>query len=508
VRKILKPIFSKKFPGIVFLLVQLVFFLLPIFGVYERSVYPAVIISLFSVAVICYEINREADSGFKLIWIAMIAVFPVFGIFLYVYVHGDIISRNIRKKLGILAKKESLLSAVGTDYALLKQNAGTEYGIFKYLLSTANAPCFECSDVRYFSIGEDMFKTLLEDIKKADKYIFMEFFIINESDTMWQQILSVLKEKTAQKVEVRIIYDALGSYTGVGSDFEKRMSDYGIKCCAFAPLKPFLSTYHNNRDHRKMVIIDGKYAYTGGINIADEYINLKVRFGHWKDTAIRTDGQSVNGFLASYLRMWEFVSGQKDEYCKYLCKGNASNTGGYIVPFDDSPADSDYVTRNIYLAILNSAKEYVYINTPYLIPDEALLEAMKFACARGVRVCICMPHIPDKKSVFALGRSYYPELIRAGVEIYEYRSGFLHAKSTVSDDIRAYIGSANYDFRSLYLHYECGGYIYNNKVISDMKSDYESTISKCIGFTLGDYHSLSLAYRVFGRIMRLFASLM
>jgi len=511
VRKLLKPFFSKKIFGVLFFLFQIALLVLPIAGVYERRFYLDFVIAALSGVVILFEINRETDSGFKLIWIAIIALFPVFGIFLYIYVHADIITRFLRKRLGVMSGYLSVTSHnVGGDIESLREEYPEEYGIFNYLAGVGYAPCFKCSDIDYYPLGEDMFASLFEDISKARKYIFLEFFIINEKDEVWNRLLDVLSLKVRQGVEVRIIYDAMGSLTCTSSDFSDKLCSMGIKCRCFSPVKPFASTYHNNRDHRKMVVIDGKIAYTGGVNIADEYINKKQRFGHWKDTAVRTKGDAVNGFVLLYFKIWNLANTKNEEYPEnYFSKyKDSKEKNGYITPFDDAPIDNEYISRNLYLYIINSAKDYVYINTPYLILDDAITQAIKFAAARGVKVVICMPHIPDKWYAFALGRTYYPELIRAGVTIYEYTPGFLHAKSTVSDDSRAYIGSANYDFRSLYLHYECGVYIYRNKVVDSIKKDFETTLSSCMEFTMEEYKKLGFLYRITGRILRLFAALM
>lgn len=508
-RRLLKPFFGKKVLGAIFLLMQLALFVLPILGVYERQIFIDFVTGILALAVIIFEINRETDSGFKLIWIAMIAVIPVFGVFLYIYVHSDIILYNIKRKTGFLKVRFSeATEKMGEDISMLKDEVPEEYGILNYLVKEAQAPCFKCSKTEYFPLGEDMFRRLIGDIESAENYVFLEFFIINEADYMWKTLFQILCEKAKHGVDVRIMYDAMGCLTTVGGNFSERLRKEGIKCYPFSPVKPFISTYHNNRDHRKIAIIDGKCAYTGGINIADEYINRKVRFGHWKDTAIRVEGEAVAGFLLMYYRLWSLVCTEAADYKKVAAPETQGECNGYIVPFDDTPLDSQCVTRDVYLHIINSARDYVYINTPYLILDDAILRAIKFAVQRGVDVRICMPHIPDKWYAFAVGRSYYPELLKAGVKVYEYTNGFLHAKSTVSDDIRVYVGSANYDYRSLYLHYECGAYVYDNPVISDIKKDYDDTFEKCMDFTLEEYKKLNIFYRCTGKVLRLFAALM
>ena len=287
-RKILKLFAGRKLLALLFFAFQLAVLLFPVLGLYERQASISLVIAIVSLVVIIYEINRQTDSGFKLIWIAIIAVFPVFGICLYLYVHFDIIMIQIKRRLGFLAVRISKSSRqMGLDADTVIGEAKDEAGILNYLSTQAQAPCFRCENSTYFPLGEDMFSCLMDDVRNAKNYIFLEYFIINESDYMWQTLFSVLCQKAEEGVDVRIIYDAMGCITTVKGDFAKRLEAHGIKCYPFSPVKPFVSTYHNNRDHRKMAIIDGKYAYTGGVNIADEYINRKERFGHWKDTAMR-----------------------------------------------------------------------------------------------------------------------------------------------------------------------------------------------------------------------------
>ena len=509
-KKYLKPIFSKKILGFVFMFIQLMFIGFTITGIYEASFLLYGSLTALSVIIIILEINREVDSAVKIIWIAIVAVIPVFGVFLYVYVHSDGILKIYKRRLeSITAKISRFTSHVSEDYSELKEVSPVEFGMFNYLKSVGNAPCFSAGDIKYFPTGENMFESLVADVKQARKYIFVEMFIINEKDYMWQEFLRILEMKVREGVEVRLMYDGMGSFSTTKREFAERMRQKGIKCYTFAPVRPFVSTYHNNRDHRKIVIIDGKYAYTGGVNLADEYINRKKRYGHWKDTAIRASGQSVKGFLLMYFKIWGLCSNTGDDYMQYLVctKENLANQG-YITAFDDVPMDEEPITKNVFLHIINSAREYVYINTPYLVLGDDLISALKFAAGRGVDVRLCCPRIPDKWYAFAVARTYYPELIKAGVRIYEYTPGFLHAKSTFSDDKRAYIGSANYDFRSLYHNYEGGAYIYDNPVIADIKDDFCKTVNKSHMFTLQDYKKLNIFYRIIARVLKLFSPLL
>ncbi len=510
VRRFLKPIFGKKMLGVLFLVLQLALIAFTITGIYDSSFVFYGGLTLVSVVVILFEINREITSDIKLIWIGLIAVFPLFGVFLYVYVHSDAIIAIVKRRLGLLSAKVSDITLnVTADISDMRKTSPHEHGFFNYLSECAFAPTFQCGQIQYFRLGEHMYESLIDDVINAKKYIFIETFIINQNDYMWKRLEKLLASKVKEGVEVRVLFDGMGSLTGTHRDFPSSLIKQGIRCSVFSPVKPFVSTYHNNRDHRKIIIIDGKCAYTGGVNFADEYINLKNRFGHWKDSAIKIQGEAVKGFLLMFFKLWNLSKGAGDDYTRYIMSVEESkNTGGYISAFDDTPVDGETITKNVYLHIINTASEYVYINTPYLILDDDIFSALQFAAKRGVDVRICMPRIPDKWYVFAVGRTYYPSLIKSGVRIFEYTPGFLHAKSTVSDDKRAYIGSANYDFRSLYHNYECGVYIYENEVISKMKSDFFDTASKCLEFTLSDYAELGFFYRLSGRVLKLFSPLL
>lgn len=510
VKKVLKPIFSKKILGAVMLIAQILIFAVTVDKLYKYRVYIYGFSAAMSIALIVWEINRNVDPGFKIIWIALIAGAPFFGILLYFYVHLDVFMRGMKKQLDKnTASARQYAASMTRGLDVISEKHPEEAGIFRYLYNQAAAPCFSESKVEYFKIGEEMYRSLCEDMKRARKYIFLEFFILNQNSGMWKNIHDILKKKVSEGVEIRVMYDGMGSLTCTSNEFDKMLISEGIQCRIFSPVKPFLSTYHNNRDHRKIIVIDGEIAYTGGINIADEYINTINRFGHWKDTAVKVTGDGVAGFVMMYIKLWDLFKENKTNCSDYISDNiEAVNTNGFIAPFDDNPMDNEAVVENVYLHMINTSKKYVHITTPYLILDDDLADSLKFAAKRGVDVKIIMPHIPDKWYAFALARTYYPELIKAGVKVYEYTPGFVHAKSTVADGERAFVGSANYDFRSLYLHYECGVYIYGNGVIDDIEADFESTLKKCGLFTLRDYKRLGVFYRLAGRVFRIFAPLM
>ena len=376
-----------------------------------------------------------------------------------------------------------------------------------YLQNFAGFPIYENCYEKYLSPGEKKLEALLSELEKAEKYIFLEYFIIG-TGVMWSQIFAVLKKKAAQGVTVRIIYDDIGCFSRLPKEIYQCLNKYGIECSVFNPFIPILTVTQNNRDHRKIAVIDGKVAFTGGINIGDEYINATDRFGHWKDASIMIKGPAVSSFVIMFLQMWELCTGTTEDYTRYLSKNEGQSSGGsFIQPYGDSPLDNENVGEHVYLQIINNAKNYLYIYTPYLIVDDSLISALALTAKSGVDVRIITPFRYDKKLVHMTTRSYYRELIMAGVKIFEYSKGFLHAKAFVSDDKIATVGTGNLDFRSLYLHFECGTCIYNSPVIRDLKNDFLETQKVCKKITLKDC-TPNLAARLFQDILRLLAPLM
>jgi cardiolipin synthase len=357
-----------------------------------------------------------------------------------------------------------------------------------------------------------MFEAMKREIAEAKRFIFLEFFIIERGE-MWDSILELLESKSREGVEVRIMYDGMGSFTVLPYNYIKVLQEKGLKAKVFSPIKPVISSYQNNRDHRKILVIDGHTAFTGGINLADEYINRKVRFGHWKDTGIMLKGDAVTSFTMMFLQMWNISEKEPEKYDIYLRDPEyfyplELNMDGFVIPYGDSPLDKESVGEEVYLDIINNARYYVHIMTPYLILDYEMVKALTFAAKRGVDVSIILPHIPDKKYAFLLAKSHYGELIRAGVKIWEYTPGFMHAKVFTSDDTKAAVGTINLDFRSLYLHFECGTYLYRNEVIRDVERDYQETLSLCRRISLEDIPNDPWYERFAGRALRLFAPLM
>ena len=324
---------------------------------------------------------------------------------------------------------------------------------------------------------------------------------------MWNGILDVLFEKVRRGVEVYLIYDDVGCFFLLPKDYKAFLEKHGIRTCVFNPFRPILSTVQNARDHRKIAVIDGEVAYTGGINMADEYINEIEKHGHWKDAGIRLEGAAVRSFTVMFLQMWTMCTGEREDYNLYCSTTPGSENDGIVLPYADSPLDRENVCEHVYLQIINNAKRYVYINTPYLIVDDSMVSALCLAAKSGVDVKIVTPGKWDKRFVHFTTRSYYRELIDAGVEIYEYTDGFIHAKTFVSDDIVASIATANLDFRSLYLHFECGTWLYKSKAVLELKQDFTDNLSRCTRIEKKDCRA-SLFIRILEEIFRLIAPLM
>lgn len=337
----------------------------------------------------------------------------------------------------------------------------------------------------------------------------MEYFIVEEG-IMWDTILEILKRKVNEGVEVRFMYDGMCAFDLLPYSYPKKLQKFGIKCKMSNKIRPFVSTIQNNRDHRKICVIDGQTGYVGGVNLADEYINEKERFGHWKDTAVLLRGDAVQSLTMIFLQMWDVDMRGVEPYGKYLTKKAESLNDrlGYVIPYADSPFDHENVGEEVYFHILNHAKKYVHIMTPYLILDNEMLTTLIRAAKSGIEVIIIMPHIPDKWYAFAVAKTYYKELIEGGVQIYEYAPGFVHAKVFVSDDDTATVGSINLDFRSLYLHFENGVFIYDNPEVQKVEEDFQNTLVKCHKVTVTEVRNRGVLMKVAGQVLRLVAPLM
>lgn len=452
------------------------------------------------------EIAKNSKSiSANLPWIILILLFPAAGTMLYIFIGNDLHSSKTLKKVNkevSLSKKYYI-----QDKEILNEIDEKNLDKLKYISTDANFPVTKNNKVKYFSSGEKAYKEMLIELNKAKKYIFLEYFRI-DNGKMWSSILKILEEKVKQGVEVRLIYDDFGCIAPMPNDYNKQLEKLGIKVVVFNEIKPFLGIIMNNRDHRKFMVIDGKVAFCGGINLADEYINEKVRFGYWKDNGIMIKGEGVYNFIVMFLSLWNAYKHEDDDYKKFKVEQKKKyKENGYLAAYCDNPLDSDFVGENIYLNIINQAKKYLFISTPYLILDSELNKALILASKRGVDIRIIVPKIADKKIVYSLSSSYFERLIKNGVKIYTYTPGFIHSKVFVSDDEVSTVGTFNLDYRSLYLHFECGVYLQNVDEIKEIKKDLESAIKKSHKLTEKEA-TPSLIKGIWQGILRLFAPLM
>ncbi|MBR1691283.1 MAG: cardiolipin synthase [Lachnospiraceae bacterium] len=468
------------------------------------------ILQVFSVFTIIYILNSKENPAFKLAWIIPLCAVPVLGTLLFLFVQANPGSFRLKHKLKRrIDETEPYTHTQEPIRQAVKADEGDIDEICHYIEHFNHLPAYGNTKVTYFEVGEEKFKDLMVELEKAEHFIFLEYFIIAKG-YMWEHVLDLLKRKAEEGVEVRVMYDGTCTLVNLPYDYAGKLAKYGIKAKAFSPIKPLLSTHQNNRDHRKIFVIDGKVAYTGGINLADEYINEIELHGHWKDAAVKLTGDAVRSFTLMFLQMWNISERGEETYACYLPElpeQEPEKELGFVIPYNDGPTNMEDVAERVYLDILNQAKEYVHIMTPYLIPDNEMVVALCFAAQRGIDVKLMLPHIPDKRLIFYIARTYYIQLMQAGVKIYEYTPGFVHSKVFVSDNRKAVVGSINLDFRSLYEHFECAAYIYKNPVIYAIEKDYQRTLSKCQRITPESYKKISLITRGLGHIFRVFGPL-
>ncbi|NLL75865.1 MAG: cardiolipin synthase [Clostridiales bacterium] len=507
---VIKIVFSRTMITIILLLVQLFWLLAGFKWLREYSqVFFAVMVAI-SAALLVYIINKDEMPEFKLAWVIPICVAPVFGALLYLFIVGDWTNIGMKKQLNKRRKEtEQFLHTDEKTKKKMEISNAHMANLSHYVETEGGFPTYGNSSVTYFPTGEDKFIDLLEELRKAKEFIFLEYFIV-ERGKMWDSVLEVLKNKIKEGVEVRFMYDGMCSILLLPYSYPKQLNAYGIKTKMFSPIIPLLSTAQNNRDHRKIVVIDGKTAYTGGINMADEYINEVVRFGHWKDAAIKVEGEAVKSFTLMFLQMWNASESESEDYSRYIVQNQKCTvrSSGFVIPYGDGPSTSENVAETIYMDIVNQATSYVHIMTPYFIVDNAMLDVLQYAARRGVDVRLIIPHIPDKKAVFAISRTYYPDLLEAGVRVYEYEPGFIHAKIFASDDEKAVVGTVNLDYRSLYHHFECGTYLYRNEAVADVEEDFRKVLESCIEVNMEYYKNIPVINRLMGRVLRLFGPLM
>jgi len=506
-----RVVFRRRVLIILLILIQLVFIFFLIAGTGRAFSYVDLILKGFSVVVCFYILNKHEKSAYKLTWIFLILLFPIFGGAVYAFFHTQASPRKLKRQIDEAnSRYRAHFSPAGDALPDLAAEYPECLPQARYLQDYAGFPVYKHTETVYCNSGESFFTRALEEMEKAEKYIFLEYFILHQGK-MLDPILDILSKKAKEGLDIRIIYDDLGCFMTLPPNFNMELEKKGIKCMIFNPFKPILSSLQNNRDHRKIISIDGKTAFTGGMNLADEYINAKERFGRWKDAAIMIRGDAAWSLTLIFLQMWNLERKMQDDPASFYPWKDADRiplkSDGYVQPYADSPIDEENVGEHVYIQIINNAKEYVYINTPYLVVDDNLLSALTLSAKSGVDVRIVTPHRWDKWIVAITSRSYYRQLIQAGVKVYEYSEGFNHSKTFVSDDRVATVGTTNLDFRSLYLHFECGVWMYKTGSVAAVKEDFLNTLPVCHEITLRDC-ARNAAQRIFQDVLRLFAPLM
>lgn len=489
------------------LLVQFGFLFLVLYDVTLQSVWAYIISMIMGTVTVIYILNRRSNPDHKIAWIIFILVFPIFGITIFLLWGGGRVMPYIRKRMKIC--ESHYLPFLPDDSKIherLKYYDLIHSRQADFLTRESNYPLYDCSYTEYLSPGEKFLPRLLEELKKAEKYIFIEFFILAEG-IMWDQIHKILKQKAEQGVEVKIIFDDFGSIKRQRKGFISKLKSEGIAVSIFNPINPFMSIFQNNRSHRKIIVIDGKVAFTGGLNIGDEYINAIERFGYWLDCAIMIKGNAVKSFLAMFCTMWEFNTGKAIDFEAHdaFCPALDNN---FVIPYCDGPLDESNPAERIYMQILNTAQKYVYIATPYLIIDNAMKSMLCMAAKSGVDIRIVTPHIPDKWYVHPVTQYNYLELLEAGVKIYEYTPGFIHSKLFVSDDKIATVSTVNMDYRSFVFHFECGAWIRNDTTVIDIRDHFKSIFDECEEIKLETWKKRPIKSRLKQSILHIFAPFM
>ena len=465
--------------------------------------------SIFVVVMVLYLINSDFDPSAKITWLVFIMIVPVFGTLFLLYTRMDVGHRALRDRLRLFVDQaKDILPQSERALKGLEEASPESVALDRYLNLTGCFPVYDQTEVSYFPLGEKKFEEMLKQLEQAEHFVFLEYFIIEEGE-MWGRILEILARKAAEGVEVRLMYDGTNEFATLPSSYPQKLRELGIKCKAFAPIAPFVSTHYNYRDHRKILVIDGHTAFTGGVNLSDRYINREEVFGHWKDTAVMLKGEAVKSFTLLFLQMWN-IDEKEPRFEPYLsCPAEpVKDAPGYVIPYGDTPVDGFRVGEMVYIDMLNRAKDYVHIMTPYLILDGELDTALRFAAERGVEVSIILPGIPDKKTPYALAKTHYASLIRAGVNIYEYTPGFVHAKVFSSDGRKAVVGTINLDYRSLYHHFECAAYMVDTPCIGDIEADFADTLKKCHLVTLEDVKNIKTGMKLRGILSKAIATLL
>ncbi len=482
-----------------------------LFGVlYNFTINSAAALTLSSVIgiiTVIFLTNRRGNPDHKISWIIFILLFPIFGISVYLLWGGNSLMPHIRKKMRVC---ESHYLPYLDDNKDIKErlvyNDIVHSRQAEYLVNESGYPLYDGTSSEYLPSGERFFERLLAECENARKYIYIEFFILAEG-YMWDEIHKILKRKAAEGVEVKIIFDDFGSIKRQSRGFLEELQREGIKVAVFNKINLLFNIFMNNRNHRKIVIIDGELAFTGGVNIGDEYINRYKRFGHWMDCGIVLSGKAVKSFLCMFCIMWEFVTTERINMQAHIGTG-FSYDDGFVIPYSDGPLNDKNPAEGIYMQILNSAQRYVYIMTPYLIIDDMMTSALCMAAKSGIEVCIITPHVPDKWYVHDVTQYHYLDLLNSGVKIYEYTPGFIHSKVYLSDDSIATVGSVNMDYRSFVFHFECGVWIDDKKTALDIKHHFREVLAVSKEINLRNWRKRSIFIRIKQAILHIFGPFM
>ncbi len=509
-KKLLKLLTGRLFISVILIAVQLV---VMVVGINYLTSFKnvATVFYALSFLIAALILFRDENPAYKIAWLLPVLVFPVYGGIFYVMFGNKKKYAWRSRKLQKLSKryKEALTEGPQQD-TVVHQALETMNPLFvrqsDYIFQTSGFPVWKNTQVNYFPSGEKFFDSLLDELKKAERFIFLEFFIVNMGE-VWDTVFTVLADKAASGVDVRFMYDDVGSIMTLPSGFDRTLRSAGIKVVAFNPFAVHLNARFNYRDHRKICVIDGNIGYTGGLNLADEYVNRSIRYGHWKDTGVLIKGDAVWNLTLMFLQLWLFSTGEDMSFSRYRPTA-AYATDGFVQPFGDAPIDQHNVGENVYMQIINTAKRYVWITTPYLILDNEMLTSLRIAAESGIDVRIITPHYADKPYVHPVTQSYYHSLLESGVRIYEYIPGFIHSKMFVCDDELAVVGTTNMDYRSFFLHFECGIIFFGSSIAADVKKDIEDTLEISEEITLEKLARVPLIKRIIQGGLKFFAPLM
>lgn len=475
--------------------------------VFVRFYFICIALSLVTVV---YIVNKKSHPDYKIAWILPILTFPLFGGMFYLFFGGNTpTKRSLKRMEGLENLSTSALSGTEPPIEALMDGQLDAVNQSRYIFHTSKCAPYSHTQTEYLPTGERYFERLLQELEKAEHYIFLQYFIINEG-VMWDAVLEVLLRKVAAGVEVRVLYDDIGCIFTLPRGYARQLERCGIQCAAFNPFVPVVSLRLNNRDHRKICVIDGHTAFTGGVNLSDEYINEWHRFGHWLDGGILLHGEAVWNLTAVFLASWDYTTGAEEPLDDFRPKAHhlePFRDDGVVQPFTSNPG-SESVGAGVYLHLINRAQKYLYITTPYLVIDHAMSQALCDAARSGVDVRIMTPHIPDKRYVFELTRAHYIPLLEAGVKIYEYTPGFVHLKTFAADDEFGVVGTVNMDYRSLYLNYECGVWMYRSSAVTDIRDSFLAVQSQCEAVELEKASRLGWLERVYRSLLRMLAPLM